>query len=323
MKRTIAAAAATLVLQTGCARAQDDPDGEPAKMSAETFEGMALRGIGPAFMSGRIADIDFHPADPATWYVGVGSGGVWKTENAGTTWTPLFDEQPVYSIGAIALDPANPEIVWVGTGENIGGRHVGWGDGIYRSPDGGETWENRGLEASEHISEIIIHPDDSDTMWVAAQGPLWSPGGERGLFKTEDGGAVWRNVLSAGEWTGVTDVVIDPRDPDRLYAATWQRHRTVAAYMGGGPESGVHRSDDGGETWTRLETGLPEGDLGKIGLAISPQQPDVIYAAVETNRREGGLWRSTDRGASWEKMSDEVSGGTGPHYYMELYANPH
>ncbi len=292
-------------------------------MPAEVFKGLKLRGIGPAFMSGRIADIAINPEDPSNWYIGVGSGGVWKTENAGTTWESIFDGQGSYSIGDVTLDPNNPHTIWVGSGENHGGRHIAFGDGVYRSKDGGESWEKLGLEKSEHISTIIVHPEDSNTVWVAAQGPLWSSGGERGLYKTTDGGKTWKNVLSKGEWTGVTDIVIDPRDPDRIYAATWQRHRTVAAYMAGGPESGIHVSSDGGETWEELTKGLPDGDMGKIGLAISPQDPDVLYAAIETNRRSGGVWRSADRGASWTKMSDTVSGGTGPHYYQELYAHPH
>jgi photosystem II stability/assembly factor-like uncharacterized protein len=303
------------------ATGQANNDGDDA--DASPYAGLAWRNIGPAFMSGRIADIAWHPDDSSVWYVAVGSGGVWKTVNAGTTWTPVFDEQPSYSIGAVSVDPSNPNTVWVGTGENVGGRHVGFGDGIYRSDDGGKSWTNMGLAESQHISRIIVHPQDSDVVWVAVQGPLWSAGGERGLYLTTDGGATWEKTLGGGEWTGVTDVVIDPRDPDVLYAATWQHHRTVAAYMGGGPESGVHRSSDGGRSWTRLKNGLPEGNLGKIGLAISPQDPDVVYAAIELNRREGGVWRSADRGASWEKGADAVGGGTGPHYYQELYASPH
>ena len=295
----------------------DDP------MSAETFRGLTWRNLGPALMSGRIADIVLHPDDPSVRYVAVGSGGVWKTVNAGTTWEPIFDDQGSYSIGALGLDPSNPATLWVGTGENVGGRHVGYGDGIYVTHDGGASWQRRGLETSEHLSTIVVHPEDSDTVWVAAQGPLWSPGGERGLYRTTDGGETWTRTLGDDEWTGVTDVLIDPRNPDRIYAATWQRHRTVAAYMGGGPLSGIHRSEDGGVTWTELTEGLPEGNMGKIGLAMSSGNPDVIYAAIETDRREGGLWASTDRGATWEKRSDAVGGGTGPHYYQELYANPH
>ncbi len=293
------------------------------KYSPSTFAGLKFRSIGPALMSGRIADIALHPDDPNTWYVAVGSGGVWKTHNSGTTWTPLFDKQPSYSIGCVTLDPSNPHTVWVGTGENVGGRHVGIGDGIYKSEDGGTSWTRMGLEDSEHISRIIVHPDDSDTLWVAAQGPLWASGGQRGLYKSTDGGASWRRTLGDDEWTGVTDVVADPRDPDLLYAATWQHHRTVAAYVSGGPKTGIYRSTDGGETWSELKRGLPEGNMGKIGLAISPQKPDVLYAAIELDRRTGGVYRSADRGASWKKQSDTVAGATGPHYYQELYASPH
>ena len=293
------------------------------QLDAELLAGLELRSIGPALMSGRIADVALHPDDPSLWYVAVGSGGVWKTVNAGTTWQPIFDDQSVYSIGCVTVDPSNPHAVWVGTGENVGGRHVGFGDGIYRSDDGGSTWRHRGLRTSEHISKILVHPNRTDTVWVAAQGPLWSSGGERGVYKTTDGGDSWRQVLAPSEWTGATDLVIDPRNPERLYAATWQRQRTVAAYMGGGPESGIYRSNDGGESWQRLEHGLPDGNMGKIGLAISPQNPDVLYAAIELDRRRGGVWRSADRGASWTKMSDTVSGGTGPHYYQELVASPH
>jgi len=291
--------------------------------SAKTFEGLKFRSIGPAFMSGRIADIAIHPTDYSVWYVSVGSGGVWKTENNGTTWKPIFDDQPVYSIGCVTIDPSNPHTIWVGTGENVGGRHVGYGDGVYRSKDGGESWKNLGLKDSHHISKIIIHPENSDIVWVASQGPLWVKGGERGLYKTVDGGKKWKRVLGDKKWVGVTDVVIDPRNPDRLYAATWQRHRTVAAYLGGGPGTGLHRSTDGGETWEKLSKGLPETNKAKIGLAISPQKPDVLYAAIEVELRTGGIYKSVNRGSSWEKQSDTVSGGTGPHYYQELYASPH
>jgi photosystem II stability/assembly factor-like uncharacterized protein len=323
MKRTLFAFVLCASFALFVSATASDEEESAAGMTAGTFKGLEFRSIGPALMSGRIADIAVHPADFSTWYVAVGSGGVWKTTNSGTTWEPTFDGEASYSIGCVAIDPSNPNVVWVGTGENVGGRHVGFGDGVYRSPDGGASWENMGLTASEHISEIIVHPQDSNTVYVAAQGPLWSPGGERGLYKTVDGGATWTNVLSAGSWTGVTDVVMDPRDPDVLYAATWQHQRTVAAVIDGGPESGIHKTSDGGTTWTRLESGLPEGNMGKIGLAISPQNPDVVYAAIELDNRKGGLWRSADRGASWEKRSDAVSGGTGPHYYQELEASPH
>jgi hypothetical protein len=309
----------TALSQTAAGAKEDD---EP-RLSASTFSGLKLRGIGPALMSGRIADIAIHPDDNNLWYVGVGSGGVWKTDNAGVTWTPIFDDQGSYSIGCVTIDPGNPHVIWVGTGENVGGRHVGYGDGVYRSPDGGATWENKGLKDSQHISKIVVHPSQSNIIWVAAQGPLWSKGPERGLYQSTDGGETWKKVLGDDEWVGVTDVVVDPRDPDRLYAATWQRHRNVAAYMGGGPGSGIHRSTDGGATWEQLENGLPKSNMGKIGLAISPQRPDVLYAAIELDRRTGAVYRSNDRGGAWEKRSETVGGGTGPHYYQEIYASPH
>ena len=299
------------------------PESQPTFLVDSVFEGLKLRNIGPALMSGRIADIAIHPYDDNIWYVAVGSGSVWKTTNAGITWKPVFDDQPSYSIGCVAIDPSNPNTVWVGTGENVGGRHVGYGDGIYISEDGGGSWKNMGLKNSEHISKIIVHPDNSEIIYVAVQGPLWSKGGDRGFYKTIDGGRTWKKTLGDEEWTGVTDIAVDPRNPEWIYAATWQHHRNVAAYMGGGPKSGIHRSVDGGETWEKLSQGLPSGNMAKIGLAISPQQPDIIYAAIELDRRTGGLYRSTDRGASWEKRSDAISGATGPHYYQELYASPH
>lgn len=290
---------------------------------SKTFEGLEFRSVGPATTSGRIADIAIHPENENIWYVAVGSGGVWKTENAGTTWKPIFDDQSSYSIGSIAIDPNNPERIWVGTGENVGGRHIAFGDGIYLSENGGDSWKNMGLENSEHLSTIIVHPDNSDVVWVASQGPLWSKGGQRGLYKTTDGGATWTRTLGDDAWTGVTDIVINPEDPSVLYAATWDRHRTVAAYMGGGPGTALYKSTDGGDTWEKLEKGIPSSNLGKIGLAISPFDPNTIYAAIELDRRTGGLFISRDAGASWEKQSDAVSGGTGPHYYQELYASPH
>ncbi len=320
LRKTIACLAGIL-LPLVLSVAQEDKDDSP--WSSAALAGLELRNVGPAFTSGRIADIAVHPDDDNLWYVAVGSGGVWKTVNAGVTWTPIFDDQSVYSIGCITIDPNNPHTIWVGTGENVGGRHVGFGDGIYKSEDDGATWKNMGLHASEHISKIIVHPTNADIVWVAVQGPLWNPGGDRGLYKTMDGGENWKKVLGDDEWVGVTDLLIDPTDPEWLYAATWQRHRTVAAYMGGGPGSGIHRSSDGGETWQELTKGIPTSNLGKIGLAMSYSNPDVLYAAIELDRVKGGVYMSTNKGMSWVKQSDAVSGATGPHYYQELYTSPH
>ena len=293
------------------------------QINEDTFEGLEFRSIGPALTSGRIADIAINPDNENIWYVAVGSGGVWKTVNSGTTWTPIFDKETSYSIGCITIDPNNPHTIWVGTGENVGGRHVGFGDGIYVSHDDGKTWKNKGLKKSEHLSKIIIHPENPNIIWVAAQGPLWSKGGERGVYKSIDGGNSWNKTLGDSEWIGATDLIIDPSNPDVIYAATWQRQRSVAAYLGGGPGSGIHKSTDGGETWIKLTEGIPKSNLGKIGLAMSPFNSNIIYAAIELDRKKGGVFMSTNRGASWVKQSDAVSGGTGPHYYQELYASPH
>ncbi|MDJ0908196.1 MAG: hypothetical protein QNI99_03315 [Woeseiaceae bacterium] len=310
--------------------AQDDESSEPGFNEA-TFAGLEFRSIGPAFMSGRISDIVIHPDNQSIWYVAVGSGGVWKTENRGTTWEPIFDDEDSYSIGCLTLDPNNPNTIWVGTGENISGRHAGYGSGLYRSRDGGQSWENMGLEDSERIGMIRIDPRDSNTIFVAAQGPLWSGGGDRGLYKSTDGGETWRKVLGEGlgnddtddDYTGVSEVHMDPRNPDVMYAVSWQRMRNVAVLMDGGPGTGIHKSEDGGETWRELTSGLPEENMGKTGIAVSPQNPDVVYATIELHNREGGFWRSEDGGESWEKRNDYLSSGTGPHYYMELFADPH
>jgi photosystem II stability/assembly factor-like uncharacterized protein len=274
-------------------------------------------------MGGRVADVAIDPRRRGTWFVAVGSGGVWKTENAGVTWTPVFDDQKSYSVGTVTIDPTRPDVVWVGTGENVSGRHVGWGDGVYKSLDGGFTWVNMGLERSEHIGDVVVDPRDGDVVWVAAEGPLWSSGGDRGLYKTTDGGETWTRALAVDDDTGVTDVEIDPRNPEVLYAATYQRRRHVWSLLAG-PGSGIHKSTDGGATWRRLERGLPEGDMGKIGLAVSPADPDVVYATVEAaEEKERGFYRSRDGGESWQRRNEYLSNGTGPHYYQEIVASPH
>ncbi len=293
------------------------------RLTAETFHGLAFRGLGPALMSGRVADIALHPQERGTWYVAAGSGGVWKTESAGITWTPVFDGEASYSIGCLAVDPNNPEVVWVGTGENVSGRHVGYGDGVYKSLDGGSTWTNMGLGESEHIAKVIVDPRDSDVVYVAAEGPLWSSGGERGVYKTTDGGKTWTAVLTVDEDTGVTDLVIDPENPDVLYAAAYQRRRHIWAFLGGGPSSGIYKTTDAGAEWRKLGNGLPEGDMGKIGLAVSPLDPRLVYATIEATADDKGFYRSENSGESWEKRSDYTSGGTGGHYYQEIYASPH
>ncbi|WP_273567292.1 WD40/YVTN/BNR-like repeat-containing protein [Maribacter halichondriae] len=292
------------------------------KALSEAASGLQLREIGPALMGGRIADIAVNPNDRSEWYVAVGSGGLWKTTNNGITWKPIFDDQPSYSIGAVTLDPNNPNVVWVGTGENVSGRHVAWGDGVSRSNDGGTTWQQMGLAKSEHIGKILVDPRNSDVIFVAAEGPLWSAGGERGLYKSRDGGKTWNLVLEIDKNTGITDVEFEPSNPDVLYAAAYQRRRQTWSLLAGGPKSGIYKSTDNGENWRQIKTGLPSGDVGKIGLAVTPADPELVYATIEAGDDEKGFYKSIDKGESWKKQNSYTSGGTGPHYYQEIEASP-
>jgi photosystem II stability/assembly factor-like uncharacterized protein len=272
---------------------------------------------------GRIGDIAVDPKNRSTWYIVVASGGVWKTTNRGLNWRPIFDKQGSYSIGCVTIDPKNTETVWVGTGENESQRSVGYGDGVYKSSDGGSTWTNVGLKTSEHVAKILIDPRDSNVVYVAAQGPLWSPGGDRGLYKTTDGGKTWNPVLQISENTGVTDVWLDPRNADVLYAASYQRRRHVGVLVGGGPESKVFKSTDAGKTWKKLEKGLPEKNMGRIALAVSPHKPDVIYAHVQSAAAQadrGAFFRSEDGGESWKKVGSQ--GVQTGEYYGELFPDP-
>jgi len=321
VKKLFVLAMVATVAVTGVAMAKDNGSEDTAKLSSKTLEGLELRPIGPAIMSGRISDFAVTPGNRHRYFVAVASGGVWKTDNAGTTWTPVFDDQGSYSIGCVAMDPSNENVIWVGTGENNSQRSVSFGDGVYRSLDGGQTWTNMGLPESEHIGRIAIDPRDSDVVYVAAQGPLWRSGGDRGLYKTTDGGATWERVLHVDDETGANEVWLDPRDPDTVYASTYQRRRHVWTLINGGPGSGIWKSTDAGATWREVTKGLPKVDMGRIGLALSPVDPDVLYAIVEAQRDEGGVFRSTDRGESWSKRSDYMS--SSPQYYNELVADPH
>ncbi len=309
---------AFLAFLLNSAHAQDDEDKSP--MKASTFSGLKLRLIGPALTSGRISDLAVDPNDRSYYFVGVASGGVWKTTNGGVTFDPVFDSQGSYSIGCVTLDPDNREIVWVGTGENNSQRSVGYGDGVYKSTDGGKSWKHMGLKESEHIGKIIIDPNNSNVVYVAAQGPLWGPGGDRGLYKSTDGGENWEKSLYISENTGVSDLVMDPRDPDVLYCSAYQRRRHVFTLINGGPESAVYKTTDAGKNWFKIHTGLPSVDLGRVGLAISPANPDIVYAIVEAAEDKGGIFRTTNRGGSWEKMNDYIS--SSPQYYQELVADP-
>ncbi len=296
---------------------------EPQKLE-NPLDGFSLssfkfRSVGPALTSGRIADLAVNPNNPSEFYVGAAAGGVWKTTNAGTTFKPVFDNYGSYSIGALAMDPNNHNVLWVGTGENNNQRSVSYGDGVYKSIDGGASFKHMGLKKSEHIGMIKIDPRNSDVVYVASVGPLWSGGGDRGLYKTTDGGENWELILEVSEHTGINEIHMDPRNPDVLYATAHQRRRRQWTYLGGGPESGIYKSTDAGKTWSKINRGLPGGDKGRIGLAISPADNEVIYAVVEAKSGQGGFFKSTNRGASWQKMSSTSTSG---NYYQELVADP-
>ena len=290
----------------------------PAGFTSADLSALKLRSIGPSVTSGRVADIAVNPRNTSEYYVATASGGVWKTENHGVTYQPVFDQQGSYSIGCVTLDPQNPSVVWVGSGENNNQRSVAYGDGVYKSEDGGRTWKNMGLKQSEHIANIIVHPDSSNVVYVAAYGPLWNEGGERGVYKSRDGGQTWQLIKSVSAFTGCNNLVMDPFQPNVLYAAFHQRMRKVFTYIGGGPESGLFKSTDGGQTWQSMQAGLPGGDKGRIGIDASPVKQGLLYAVVEAPEG-GGVYRSTNGGASWEKRNSYYSSG---NYYQELTCDP-
>ena len=296
---------------------------------------LRYREIGPALMGGRIADLAVVESKPQIFYIGTGTGGVWKTENHGTSWIPLFDDQPASSIGDVTLDQSNPNLVWVGTGEPQNRQSSGWGNGVYRSTDAGRTWRHMGLDATKHVGRILIHPRDPDVVYVAAVGDLWGANPERGVYRTRDGGETWDLVLFIDENTGAIDLAMDPGDPNTIFAAMYQRRRTGWGFNGGGPSSGLYRTFDGGETWTELTKGLPEGDKGRIGVDVFRGDGNVVYTLVEADPRrvgggfggggggegesESGLYRSLDRGDTWEKMSDT---NPRPMYYSQVRIDP-
>ncbi|MGQ0627794.1 MAG: glycosyl hydrolase [Phycisphaerales bacterium] len=294
---------------------------DPTALTTAKFGALKARGgIGGAQMSGRVSDIAVNPGKRSEWYVGVASGGLWKTVNGGVTFSPIFDSYGSYSIGCVTIDPGNDSVIWVGTGENNSQRSVAWGDGVYVSRDGGKSFANVGLKNSGSIGMIRVDPRNSSVVYAAAFGPLWSDGGDRGLYKTIDGGATWERILDLGEQTGVGEVHLDPRDPEVVYATAYQRRRHVWTLINGGPNGGLHKSTNGGKTWKKLTSGMPTGDLGRIGLAVSPADPDVVYAIVEAQGDKSGVYRSVDRGESFEKRSGYVS--SSPQYYQELVADP-
>ncbi|MFZ4564359.1 MAG: VPS10 domain-containing protein, partial [Bacteroidales bacterium] len=298
---------------------EKDKPKEDSVYNSGLVGGLKFRSIGPAFCSGRIADFAVNPKNHSEWFVAVASGHVWKTENNGTTFEPVFDNNGTYSIGCVVIDPNNTNVVWVGSGENNHQRSLGYGNGVYKSSDNGKSWKNMGLKDSRQVGKILIDPRNSDVVYVAAEGSVWGPGGDRGLYKTTDGGKTWKKVLEISENTGVNNVMLDPRNPDVLYASSEQRRRHVFTKIGGGPETAIYKSVNAGESWDKLTSGLPGADMGGIGLAISPVNPDVLYAIIESTPDAKGFYRSTDRGASWQKMSDHAAQG---QYYNEIYCDP-
>ena len=285
-------------------------------INARTFASLRARQIGPAMISGRISQIAMFPDDSNHYLVAVASGNIFATTNNGTTWTPIFDNYGSYSIGWITIDPKNPSMVWVGTGENNNQRSVSFGDGVYKSEDGGRTFRNVGLKTSEHIARIVVDPRDSNVVYVAAPGPLWKGGGERGLYKTTDGGKTWsQSLIKVDDYTGCSDVVMDPKNPDILLAATHQRQRSYFGIIHGGPGSALWRTIDAGKTWNKVSSGIPNGDLGRIGLNYAPTNPNMIYAMVEANEGRGGLFRSTDNGVTWERRNPTDQQG---QYYAKV-----
>ncbi len=295
-------------------------ESQTQQSEAINLSALRWRCVGPALTSGRIADIAVHPDHHKIQYIATASGGVWKTSNHGTTYEPITDGQASYSMGCITLDPSQPNTVWVGSGENNNQRSVAYGDGIYRSDDAGASWKHMGLKESEHIGRIIVHPEESDIIYVAAIGPLWSSGGDRGVYRSQDGGDTWEQVLEIDKHTGVNDIVMHPTDPDVLYASALQRRRHVYTYVGGGPGSGMYRSTDGGDTWEEISTGLPTTEMGRIGLAVTPAAPDRVYAIVEAAEGKGGFYMSDNRGANWQRQSGQSTSG---NYYQEIITDPH
>jgi photosystem II stability/assembly factor-like uncharacterized protein len=285
----------------------------------QIVSGLKWRSIGPAFTSGRIADFAVNPQNHAEYYVASASGHIWKTINDGITFEPVFDHYGAYSIGCIAIDPSNPYVVWAGTGENNHQRALGYGDGIYKTTDGGKSWKDMGLKDSRQIGELAIDPRNSNIVFVAAEGSVWGPGGDRGLYKTEDGGKNWKKVLDISENTGVNNIIYDPRNPDVMYATSEQRRRHVYTKIGGGPESAVYKSTDAGETWNKIMKGLPKVDLGGMDIAYAPSNPDILYLIVAAAEGKSGFFRSTNRGASWDKMSDHSAQG---QYFNEICVDP-
>lgn len=280
-------------------------------LTGDALKGIEIRSIGPGIATGRVQDVEIDPKNPNVWYVASAFGGLWKTENRGVTFAPIFDQGGSFTLCCVVVDPKDSNVVWLGTGENTSQRSAHFGDGLYKSIDAGKTWKRVGLEKSEHIGEILIDPRNSNTVYVSSQGPLWSAGGERGVYKTTDGGATWTRVLHISDDTGTSDIVFQPGKPDVIYASAYQRRRAVGQMIGGGPEGGIYRTTDGGKKWTKLTKGLPTGDTGRAGLAVDPKNPKRVYALVDAKRPESGFFRSDDAGETWARIGRIAPSATG------------
>lgn len=309
---------AVLLTQSVAVQAQD-----AVSKGKELFGDMRARHIGPALMSGRVSDIELHPTNPRVMYIGAAGGGVWKSSNGGATFTPIFDEY-CQSIGAVAVDPANPDnTLWVGTGETWTRNSVSIGDGIYKTNDGGSTWQKMGLEKSERIGNIIVNPANPNEVYVAVLGALWSDSEERGLYKTADGGKTWVKILYVDKTTGCSDLVMDPNDPNVLYAAFWEFRRTGWSFNSGGNNSALFKTTDGGKTWNKIHTGFPKGKLGRIAVALAPSNPKILYAVIESEQdRDKGLYRSEDAGASWQQTNGDFGLVVRPFYFSRITVDP-
>src|SRR5712691_6241532 len=309
--------AALLVSAPGPAAEKKAPPPAPPLITSDALKGLEFRSIGPAIKGGRIDDFAVVESRPSTFYVGAASGGLWKTENNGTTFEPVFDDQESSSIGDVAIAPSDPSVLYVGTGESNNRQSSSWGHGVYKTTDGGKTWTHLGLADTHHIGRVVVHPTNPDVVYVAALGHLWGPNKERGLYKSADGGKTWTNTKFIDEDTGFIDVAMDPQSPNILYAASYQRRRSPFGYSGGGPGSALWKTIDGGATWKKLAEGLPkEGDVGRIGVTVFRRDPRIVYALFE-HAKEGGIYRSEDRGETWKKMSDT---NPRPYYYSQVLA---
>ncbi|MGB0528013.1 MAG: WD40/YVTN/BNR-like repeat-containing protein, partial [Flavobacteriaceae bacterium] len=292
------------------------------QLSMDLAGDLKPRNVGPAGMSGRVTAIDVQLSNTDVMYVGTASGGLWQSKSAGIKWEPIFDNELTASIGAVKIDPNNPDVIWVGTGEGNPRNSLNGGYGVYKSIDGGKSWTSMGLEDTRHIHRILIDPSNSNTVYVGAIGSPWGTHPERGVFKTTDGGKSWRKVLFTNEQSGIADMVMDPVNPNKIIAAMWEHKRDPWFFKSGGSGSGIYITYDGGENWKKLDdsNGLPKGELGRIGLAIAKNKPEIVYALVEA--KKNALYKSEDGGENWKKINDKSDIGNRPFYYSEIYVDP-